>query len=1027
MEADFKKLNKTVGWAIFGLAFLAYAVTAQRSVMFWDSGEFIASTFKLQATHPPGAPLYSMLSRLFIMFFPAEAVAFGCSLFSALCGAATIWFLYQAILWLGQKLVNRTEMEEEQANWAVLAAAVVGSLALTFSDSFWVSSTEAEVYTLSTLFMAAAFWAITKWEEQGSDNRWLVLIAYILGLSVGVHVLNMAILFPLVMIVVFKYYSINWKSIGIGLGAALGLFIFINNGLIQGLLKLMIKFEIMGANSWGMDQHSGMLLFIGLFAAVLAFGIFVARGMKKKLVEMALVAIAVFSIGWSSYAMIMIRSYQATPTSNNASDPLRLMDYLRSDQFGFSDRPVLYGQTFNSVLDADEPFVDRPPVLVYDKSKGQYIVSNDGKKRKANYDDATMMVFSRMYNPSPLNVQGYRQWVNYRGRNKTVKTANGETTVNVPTYGDNLGFFFTYQLGWLNIRYFLWNFVGRQNDIKGVGVPSGGNWMSGIPYLDKGRVGYPAEMPEYYKDIASRNEYYFLPLLLGLIGIAFLYVVGKKELVVVALFFLAFGVAITTFINQLPIHILVRERDYIFLGAYYAFCIWIGIGVIGLFYWIPDMLPSRQKAMAIGGGCLLLVPGLMAFKGWDDHSRGHDHEPRNMAYNMLNQCEENGILIVSGDNITFPLWYIQEVEGHRTDVRVIDYNLLGLEWYIDKVQTKINESPAIKMSLPKEFYQHGRTSVFPLRKAEGVNVFAPVGEILHFLQNKPVGRHLPVDRFSIPVDTALMKSRMDPAGFDAVLVPQVNWQLTKQQYSMQDMVLMDILLQNNFERPVYFSNTGGNDFHMGLENYFLNKGLVNQFLPIAPKPGKHWSKLVDIAAMDSLIMNEEGLSFETFSDTTQFVSAINVDFGRNVYLPIFHNLAFAYGEKGQFDKCLKVLDRAQEMLPNKNVPYKENMMKLAISYANAGDKEEFKKVARIVMGNIIDEMSWYVSFDPKHDLITYAAASHLGNQLASLMTDIGKLDADIVREIEPQLNELQARYGDWVNNNPTLSSKLNAN
>lgn len=1021
---DFKRLNKITGWAIFGFAFIVYAITAQRSVMFWDSGEFIASTYKLQATHPPGAPLYTMLSRIFTMMFPNEYVAYGCGLFSALCGAATIWFLYQAIIWLGQKLANRLEMEDENANLAALAAGVVGALALTFSDSFWVSSTEAEVYTLSTLFMGAAFWAITKWEAEPANYRWLILIAYILGLSIGVHILNLAILFPLVLVVVFKKYELNWKPLAIGLAIALTLFIFINNGLVQGLLKLAIKMEITAVNSWGMARHAGTLLCVGLFALLLMIAIFIARKTGKRMVELALVCIAVFSIGWSSYALIVIRTDAVTPTSNNADDALRLMDYLRSDQFAFSDRPLFYGPTFNSVLDAKEPYVDRPPILVYDEGQAKYIVSNDGKLRKANYDDATKIFFPRMYSPSPLNVQGYQQWVNFRGKNVNVEAQNGEQVpILVPTHGDNLGFFFTYQLGWLNLRYLLWNFVGRQNDIKGVGTPSGGNWVSGIPFVDKGRIGYPIDRPDYYKNLASRNEYYFLPLILGLIGIAFLFVVGKKELIVTALFFLAFGTAISIFINQLPIHILIRERDYIFLGAYYAFCMWIGIGVFGLFYWLPDFAAARSKAMAIGIGALVLVPGLMAFKGWEDHSRSGDREARNMAQNILKQCEENAILIVSGDNITFPLWYMQEVEGYRTDVRVIDYNLMNLDWYIEKAQTKVNDSPPLKMSLPKEFYQYGRTSVFPFRKNPEIKIYVPIDKMIEFLEETKVGKHIPTDLFSMAVDTVLMKSRgMDVSGYEAVLVPQINWQLTKRQYTLQDISILDILVQNNFERPVYFSNTGGNDFHLGLENYFLNKGLVNQFLPIAPRPGKAWSKLVDIEALNKLVM--EDLSFTSFEDTTQFVSSGNVDFGRNVYRPIFHNLAFAYGEKGQFEKCLMVLDSAQRKLPNKTVPYNETMMKLAISYYHAGNKEEFRKVARIVMGNLIDEMSWYVSFNPGNDLITYAHASRLGEQLAALMTDIGKLDATIVQELEPQLNELKFSYDEWMAENPVISDKL---
>ncbi len=1018
---DFKKWNKIAGWVIFGIAFIVYALTAQRSVMFWDSGEFLASIYKLQATHPPGAPLYTILGRIFTLFFPVSSIAYAGSLFSALCGAFTIWFLYHAIIWLVRKLSSRLELEGSSTDFAVLASGAIGALALTFSDSFWVSSTEAEVYTLSTFFMAAAFWCITKWENEGEDNKWLVFIAYLLGLSIGVHILNLAILFPIAMIIVLKKFDLNWKAIGIGLGSALVLFFAVNSGLVQGFLKLAIKIEISAVNSWGLGRHNGFYILIGLLAVLFTGGIYWARKSRKPWVETILFAVIVFTVGWSSYTMAVIRTGVHTPTSNDAADALRLLNYLQSDQFAFSDRPLIYGPTFNSVQDAEKPWTDRKPVLVYDEKAKKYIVSNDGKLRQPIYDNATKTIFPRMYSPSPINVQGYKLWVDYMGR--TVTTANGGKVV-VPTLGDNLAFFFKYQLGWLNLRYLMWNFAGRQNDIKGIGTPSDGNWESGIRFLDKGRVGSSIVTPEYQKNNQGNNHYYLLPLLLGLVGVAFLYMFGKKELLVSGLFFLAFGVAITIFINQLPIHILVRERDYIFLGAFYVFCMWIGIGVFGLFYWLGELLPEQTKAYVVSGACLLLVPGLMAFKGWDDHDRSNDNLARVTSKNMLDQCEPNSILIVSGDNITFPLWYMQEIENYRTDVRVIDYNLLNLDWYIERAKRKIYESEPIDISLPVEFYQYGRTTVYPLNKNQNVNAYAPVDRAIDFLEKTEAGKHLPTDLFSLPVDTAaLLKRGIDFSKYNAVMVPEVRWQLTKQQYTLQDIAMMDILLQNKFERPVYFSNTGGNQFYIGLEKYFLNKGLVYQFLPIAPKPGKAWSKLVDIAAIDKLV--KEDINLEQFADTTAFINSTNVSFIQNVYRPMFHNLAFAYGELGQFEECTKVLDLAQGMFPDKSVPYDDMMYEMGLSYHRVGKNEEFRRVIRIVMRNLMDKMNWYTSFDPKHDLITYEEASKIGIRLAEMMTEIGQLDAGLVAEFEPQLNELQAQYTDWMLENRVISKKVN--
>lgn len=1017
---DFKKWNKILSWGVFGIAFIVYALTAQREVMFWDSGEFLASIYKLQATHPPGAPLYTMLGRIFTLFFPASAIAYAGSLFSALCGAFTIWFLFQAITWLGQKLIVRLEIESESANMVVLASAVVGSLALTFSDSFWVSSTEAEVYTLSTFFMAAAFWAITKWESGGEDNRWLVLIAYLLGLSIGVHILNLAILFPVAMVYMLKKYGLNWKSTGIGLGVALVLFFFINSGLVQGFLTIAGKLEIVAVNSWGLGRHSGFYLLITLLALLFAGGIFFARKRGVPVAELILLSVAVFTIGWSSYAMAVIRTSVHTPTSNQASDAIRLLDYIRSNQFGFSDRPLIYGPTFISVQDAKEPWRDKPPTLVYDAEKGQYIVTNDGKLRLINYDGATKTLFPRMYDQSPINIKGYQEWIDFDG--KVVKLEGRD--VKVPTLGENLAFFFTYQLGWLNLRYFMWNFAGRQNDIKGAGFPSNGNWVSGIPFLDEGRIGPSKAIPDYYKNHTARNEFYLLPLLLGLAGLVFLFMYGKTELIVTGLFFLAFGVAITIFINQLPIHVLIRERDYIFLGAYYAFCIWIGIGVLGIYYWLAEYLPEKTKLYAISAACLVLVPGLMAFKGWDDHNRKTDDFARNMGIQMLNQCEPNSILIASGDNVTFPLWYLQEVEGYRTDVRIVDYNLMNLDWYIDRMRMAINESAPLKMSLTKEFYQYGRTAVYPLKKKEDVNLHAPVEMLIDFMSKMEIGKHFPTDLFTMQADTLSVKRRgVDASRYNAVFVPQVNWQLTKAQYTLQDVAVMDIIQQNGFERPVYFSNTGSSQFYLGLENYFVNKGLVCQFLPIAPTPGKPSNKFVDTEAIKELVSGDLGM--QEISDPNAFVSSANIMFVKNVYRPIFYSLASGLYEAGNQEECIEVLDLAQELFPDAKVPYGETMFKIGLLYYQAGDKEKWKDVERTVMYNLIDEMDWYTAFDPKHDLVTYEGASRLGIKMAEIMTEVGKRDADLVQELEPQLNILQEQYNDWMYENRVISKNIN--
>ncbi len=1016
---QFSKWNKIAGWSVFGIALIAYIATAQRTVMFWDSGEFIASIYKIQPTHPPGAPLYTLLGRIFIMLFPTSAVAFAGAVFSALCAAFTIWFLYHAIIWLALKITSGLSMEGKGPELAVLASGVVGALSLTFNDSFWVSSTEAEVYTLSTLFMATAFWAATRWESQfgqAGNDRWLLLIVYLLGLSIGVHILNLAILFPVIMLVVLKKYGLTFKSIIIALSAALVLFVVFNRILVQGIVKALIGLEIVSVNNLGLSQHSGVLMGAALFFILVITALIWARLKRKFLLERITAGLLLFTIGWSTYATAIIRTNVNTPVSNNAYDVFRLLDYLRSDQFGFGNQPLFFGPTFNSPRDGDKEFVDAEPVSAYDEEQKRYVVSDDGKLKRPNYHKDAVVFFPRMYSFEPLDIQGYQQWIDYEGKEISVQVRGPSgklQNVVIPTVGENLSFFFTLQLNWLNFRYLMWNYAGRQNDIKGIGIPSSGNWVSGIPFIDKGRIGSAENIPEFYKKHKALNEFYLLPFLLGLAGLFFLFKTGKKELIITALFFLAFGVAITIFINQRPIHILIRERDYIFLGSYYVFSIWIGLGVLALFHWLSDKWPAHRKALAvtlIG----LLIPGLMAFKGWDDHDRSHNNEARNLAKNTLDQCAPNSILIALGDNIIFPLWYMQEVEGYRTDVRVLEYTLMNLHWYIERMQTAVNQSPRLKLSLPGEFYQKGKPTVFPLRKNPNIKNHVDVKNVIDYLVSSEKNGHFPTDLFGVQVNDQPLETAASSYG--ALRVPQIRWQFSKQRYTMQDVALLDLIAHNIEERAIYFTTP-----QAGLNNYLLDKGMVKQLLPITLDGNGSRSQLVDTKALHQLLMEE--LHFEEYRDTNRFVPAINYDFTYNVYRPAFYKLAQAYLETGKVIKSKEVLDRAREVLPNANIPYKGQMFEMAKLYHQLGYFAEWKEISRTVMNNLTEEMRWYTSFYSGNELITYTKAKQLGEQLSVIMTGIGQRDAELTRELEPQLDELKSQYNAWVLNDPIVSRK----
>jgi len=1010
---------------VFAISFIVYVLTAQQSVMFWDSGEFISSSIKLQATHPPGAPLYTLISRLFIALFPTHLIAFGASIFSALCGSLTVFFLFHLIIWFAKKIMQNEQLAENQNKWILLFSALIGSLSYAFCDSFWVSSTEAEVYTLSTLFMALAFWSITKWDEETNPNsqyRWFILLAFLLGLSIGVHILNLAILFPLSMFIALKKYKLHWKTIAAAFAIALASFFILNGLFVQGVLKFLIWMELTAINSWAWSQHSGTLLGIFMFLSFLSFGIYWARSKKKKIYELVFFGLMVYCLGWSSYTMAVLRSDAKTPTSNNAEDIISLLNYIQSDQFGFSDLPLFKGPSFNSPRDGNQEYIDGEPTYAYKEKSNRYAIVNDGKKSVPNYVDESLMLFPRMWNNQQANVSGYQRWIDYNGKESNINViVNGQRQgLRLPTMGENLAFFFNYQLGWLNFRYFMWNFVGRQNDIKGTGNPMHGNWQSGISFIDSGRIGSPDLRPDFMQNNPSSNHYYFLPLLLGLIGIFFLYKYGKSELIVSAIFFLAFGVAITIFINQLPIHIEIRERDYIFLGAYYAFCIWIGLGVLGLFHLLKLKMENNQKAIAISALCFIAVPLLMVGKGWDDHDRSEDMMAKNIATQILDQCDENSILIVSGDNITFPIWYMQEVENYRTDIRVIDYNLLGLEWYNRRLEYKLNEASALQLNIPRSFYEKEVNTPFPLKQSDKLKSHVEVGKFLDFISSTKNKKEFPTTLFKLDVDLSAESLKdIKAEEYDAQFVKQIRWELRKNSYTVNDIVMMDLLHQNNFDKAVYFSNSGFSEFGMGLENYFLNKGMVNQLLPI--ETTNENNSLIDSDVINELLMQEFQLMHNP-----DFLNSMNESFYKSMYRQLFFDLAEYYTNNNDFEQSNAVLDKWMELMPNDRIPYDFYYSKFAKLYHRNGRIEDWRNIIRIVMTNTMSQVKWLTSFVPQHQIISYSKTFEISNQLTILMNEIYNTDQEFTKEFEAEMQILNQQFHEWVNSDDLLFKKFNS-
>lgn len=696
---NYKFINNVTGWSVFLISAVTYILTIESTVSFWDCGEFITSAYKLEVGHPPGAPIFMLIGKIFTLFSfgNKEAVPVTINILSALSSAFTILFLFWSITHIARRIIVK-KLEELSLNQTllVMGTGVVGALAYTFSDTFWFSAVEGEVYAMSSLFTAVVFWAILKWESQADEkyaNRWIILIAYLMGLSIGVHLLNLLALPAIVFIYYLKKYTPTVKGIIAASGIAIALLGGIMYLIIPGVIWGASKFELLFTNSFGLPFNTGSIIYFILLIGGICFGIYYSVKKQKVILNTILLGITVILIGYTSFATIIIRSVENPPMNQNHPDNLfALQSYLNREQYG--DRPLFRGEYFNA------PVLEyKKGKAIYTKGEDKYIVTNHKIERE--FDSDYITTFPRMYSNQLNHPQGYAFWTGIK---------DNETP---PSFSQNLQFFFKYQIRYMYNRYFLWNFVGRQNDIQGHNKHlTNGNWISGIPFIDNLRLGDQSKLPDYLKENPGRNKYYFLPLILAIIGIIFLYRINKNArnyLWVLLLFFFFTGYAIIIYLNQPPFQ--PRERDYAYAGSFYVFSMFIGFGVLGIYELIKKYLNNISGVAISVIIPLLAAPVLMAFENWDDHDRSGRYSARDFATNYLNSCAPNAILFTNGDNDTFPLWYAQEVEGIRTDVRIINLSYLNTDWYINQMRKQAYDSKPVPFSLDKEKYRDGTRDI----------------------------------------------------------------------------------------------------------------------------------------------------------------------------------------------------------------------------------------------------------------------------------------------------------------------------
>lgn len=1016
-KKQFNLISRVTGLVVFLIATFTYLATIEPTTSFWDCGEFIASSYKLEVGHPPGNPVFQIIARFFTIFASPENAAMAVNAMNALCSSLTILFLYLTIMHMGRRLLekNGREVLSLSNSIALWGSAVVGSLAYCWSDTFWFSAVEGEVYAMSSLLTAVVFWAMLKWEDEADEpyaNRWIVLIALLLGLSIGVHLLN---LLAIPAIAFIYYYK---KSSSFTWGRAFGVLILsavilaaILWGIIPYLPKIAAYVDLLFVNGFGLPYNSGAVVFMVLLLALCFWGIYFTYKKGKALINTVILCFTMIVIGYSSFAVVVIRSSVNTPTNEYQPDnPFTLVRYLGREQYG--SNPLIHGETFASIP------TDYSIPKYYTPLNGKYY-KTDGPM-EVKYPSESKMFFPRMWSKSGEHVKFYRH---YTGEGK-VPPGGSE---KMPTFRENLSFFIDYQLNWMYFRYFFWNFVGRQNDLHSPtpGEPLKGNWESGIKFIDEARLGDQSVGPDYIVDSRSKNHYYFLPLILGMIGLFFQLRKDQQNWWVIMLLFLLTGIGIVVYLNQPPLQ--VRERDYAYAGSFYVFCAWIGLGVMAICQFIEKFLKKGKVPQWVVASTVsavtLIVPIQMASENWDDHDRSGRYTAQNLAYNYLMSLDQNAIIVTHGDNDTFPLWYIQEVEGVRLDVRIMNTSLLGTDWYIDQMRRQIYDSAPIEFSLDRIDYLYGKNEFpdvidrvnRPITLKEAMTLFKdPRVKINRYgVDESFIAQHklrLPVNKENVKKYGIVAKEDYGKVVDTLYLdIPE-----NKSNVSKTELMILDMLSNYEWDRPIYFVSQGG-DLDIGIRNYLQFDGFAYKLVPI-----RSATRTADVEQVDAMKMFDKVMKvyeFDNLADTT-----INIDYqnlatfnGVMSIRNIFVKTALALFEDGEKEKAVQVLDRMQEVMVPENFPLNSSLLYSVNEYVvlqaieiylKCGEREKGLKLANDFAKETLDGVELYAK--PYKTGIMAESELETSYSLYAYLVEIlaGNGEIEEAKKLELSFNEL---------------------
>lgn len=971
---NFQKTNNITGWILFTIALAVYWLTMEETASYWDCGEFIAVSYKLEVPHPPGAPLFLLIGRLFsfLSFGDVTKVAYWINFVSVLSSAFTILFLFWSIVLFGRKLLKISTDEELSKNTLLLmGAGAVGALAYTFSDSFWFSAVEAEVYAMSSFFTAFVVWAMLKWdviEDEAKANRWLILLFYMMGLSIGVHMLNLVTLPALGLIFYFKKYKpTTWGIVATLLISGI-LILVINDLIVPGLPAIAGNFEIFFVNSLRLPFGSGVIFFCLLIIGGLVYGIRYSQKNQKEVLNTFLLSTAFVLLGYTSYAVIVVRSNYQTPINeNDPSDIMSFVSYLKREQYG--SRPLLYGEYFTA-----QPIGIKEGAPIYKKGKDRYEIEQ--RQTSYEYNPKDMTILPRIYSRDPQQAAKYRELLNLREGEK-------------PTFSDNISFMFSHQIGWMYARYFMWNFAGRESD------EIGANWLRPSDWFDD----VPAALSN-----KARNNYFMIPFVLGLIGMFYQTVNDNKNMAVVGLLFLLTGAALVVYLNGPASE--PRERDYIYAGSYYAYCFWIGFAVIALAQWLTVVTKNLKTASIAAILICSSAPAIMAAEGWDDHDRSNRFFSTDSAINYLQSCAPNAIIFTGGDNDTFPLWYAQEVEGVRTDMRVVVLSYYNTDWYIQQSMQQHYESKPLPYTLSLDQYrQGGPNDYLPYEdlKIKAMDLQQYIGLLAKDYQGLrlyPSANVVPTKDIVLNVDVEKVKSMgIIPEGMDSLVVPQMLLRVKGNALEKKDLALLDLLLTNNWERPLYVNHTSLSQFNIDLTPYIVTEGNTFRILPVFNANPR--TRLVNTKVAYENMLKK--FQFRGLEDSTAYYSVDHRSFILN-HRSSFNDLADALIEKGDKEKAREVVLYSLAKMPNSSVPYDVTNARNIEMLFEIGEKEKAVELTQI-LGKAMDETASYYLKKGDYNSDLYNSVLVLG-EIQRVLYRYG--EADLAKKYE----DLYTAYAD---------------